>query len=440
MDFEYQTRPLIDCAKLLSGGTPSKSNPEYWDGDIPWITPKDMADWNGGTADHVTAAAVGNGTRLAPAFASYIAVRGMSLHNEIRVIRPSFPATFNQDIKAIQALDGVDGRFLYYCLVAHKPTLLDKVESSGHGTGKLPTDQLENLPIPKVDDGIAIAVAKILGDLDDKIDLLREMNRTLEDIAREVFRAWFVDFDPVRAKAAGASSFRGMPQDLFDALPTEFEASAIGEIPKGWDVALVRDVVDLKRDSVQPFDHAEQIYEHFSLPAFDRDQEPDLEKGANIKSGKFAVHEGCLLFSKLNPRIPRIWIPSAPTPQIPQIASTEFLVCVPRSGWSKAFAYFLIKQPKFVEQLSKQATGTSNSHQRIKPSQFEEVALAAPPNDLRLKFDALALPLIRRLVGNRLERTKLSAIRDTLLPKLISGELTPPSLEAIGLKAVGDGG
>ena len=104
MDFEYLTRPLADCAKLLSGGTPSKAKPEFWGGDIPWITPKDMADWNGTTVDHVTAEAIGNGTRLAPAWTSYIAVRGMSLHNEIRVLRPSFAATFNQDIKAIQAL------------------------------------------------------------------------------------------------------------------------------------------------------------------------------------------------------------------------------------------------------------------------------------------------------------------------------------------------
>jgi hypothetical protein len=68
MDFEYPTRPLADFAKLISGGTPSKSNPEYWNGDIPWITPKDMGDWNGTTADHVTAEAIGKGTRLAPAF------------------------------------------------------------------------------------------------------------------------------------------------------------------------------------------------------------------------------------------------------------------------------------------------------------------------------------------------------------------------------------
>src|SRR3546814_17812866 len=112
----------------------------------------------------------------------------MSLHNEIRVVRAPFSATFNQDIKAVRALDGVNSRFLYYCLVAHRPTLLDKVESAGHGTGRLPTDQLEGLQIPDVDDDVAAAIAKVLGDLDDKIALLREMNRTLGAMARPGFR------------------------------------------------------------------------------------------------------------------------------------------------------------------------------------------------------------------------------------------------------------
>lgn len=294
-----------------------------------------------------------------------------------------------------------------------------------------------HIVLPDVD--VQRSIGAILKTLDDKIDLLRKMNRTLEDIARAVFRAWFVDFEPGRAKAAGANSFRGMPQDLFDSLPTEFEGTVLGEVPKGWSLALIRDVVELRRDSVQPFGHPDQVYQHFSLPAFDREQEPDLEKGASIKSVKFAIPESCLLFSKLNPRIPRIWIPSEAVLEHPQIASTEFLVCVPRAGWSKAFAYFLVKQANFIEQLSKQATGTSNSHQRIKPAQFEEVVIVVPPERFRLGFDDLALPIIQRLVGNRLERARLSALRDALLPKLISGELKAPSLEALGLMAVNDG-
>ncbi len=433
MDFSYPTRPLTDYAKLLSGGTPSKAKQEFWNGDIPWITPKDMGYWNGSTINHVTAEAIGNGTRLAPPRTSYIAVRGMSLHKEIRVIRASFPATFNQDIKAVEAFDGVNNRFLYYCLVAHKPTLLEKVESAGHGTGRLPTDQLEVLPIPDVEDDVSVAIAEILSNLDDKIELLREMNLTLEEIVRALFRAWFVDFDPVRAKAAGATNFRGMPQDLFDTLPDSFEPSEIGEIPMGWTVGCVADVVKLSRTSVKPYENADQIYQHFSLPAYDRNQEADLELGSTIKSAKYAVPQDAVLFSKLNPRIPRVWLPRIAVEGYQQIASTEFLVCNAREGWSRPYAYCLFTQSPFIDGLTKQASGTSNSHQRVKPDQFEAVKVPVPPQALRDYFAGVGSDLLNRVIGNREERGSLASLRDTLLPKLVSGELEAPSLETLGL-------
>lgn len=136
-----KTSRLPDVATLLSGGTPSKANPNYWGGAIPWLTPKDMSDYNGSTLHRVTEDAIGNGTRLAPAGAIFVAVRGMSLHTEIRVIRSSEPMTFNQDIKAILP-KSIDGDFLFFALTAHKPALLSVVEAAGHGTGVLPTDRL----------------------------------------------------------------------------------------------------------------------------------------------------------------------------------------------------------------------------------------------------------------------------------------------------------
>jgi type I restriction enzyme S subunit len=97
--------PLSEVAALQSGGTPSKANSEYWSGKIPWLTPKDMTDFNGTTQESVTSEAIGNGTKLAPASAVFIAVRGMSLHKEIRVVKPDRRMSFNQDIKALESTD-----------------------------------------------------------------------------------------------------------------------------------------------------------------------------------------------------------------------------------------------------------------------------------------------------------------------------------------------
>lgn len=275
------------------------------------------------------------------------------------------------------------------------------------------------------------SVAKILGDLDDKIDLLRDMNATLEEIARAVFRAWFVDFEPVHAKANGATSFRGMPQELFDLLPVEFEPSSIGDVPNGWSVGRVGDVIKLLRTSVKPFENPNLKYQHFSLPAFDRGQEADIEKGETIKSGKFAIPPNAVLFSKLNPRIPRIWMPQPSHNDIPQIASTEFLVCVPKTEWSREYAYCLVNQSKFLDELTKRATGTSNSHQRIKPKEFEDTQVVLPPIECRTGFAKFAQPLLKRVIVNRGHISVLSQLRDTLLPKLISGEIDIPDLEAL---------
>lgn len=277
-------------------------------------------------------------------------------------------------------------------------------------------------------------IAKILGDLDDKITLLREINATLEEIARAVFRAWFVDFAPVRAKVAGATSFRGMPPTLFDQLPDSFTPSELGDIPTGWKVGRVGDVVELNRISVKPFEHPDEVYQHFSLPAFDLDQEPDFDLGSSIKSGKYVIPSGAILFSKLNPRIPRVWWPKPASPDYMQIASTEFLVCLPREGWSRSYAYCLFTQTPFIEGLTKQASGTSNSHQRITPGQFESVSIPIPPQSLCQGFLEFATPLLEHVIDNRVQRGTLAAFRDTLLPKLISGELPAPALGALGLR------
>jgi len=320
-------------------------------------------------------------------------------------------------------------RWLYYTMTHHKLGSID--DGSPIPSTTRAAVYVRNFKIPN--DDTQMSIAKILGDLDDKIDLLLELNRTLESIAQAVFRAWFVDFEPVRAKAAGATSFRGMPQELFDSLPDNFEPSEIGEIPLGWAVGRVADVVKLSRTSIKPYENADQIYQHFSLPAYDRNQEADLELGSTIKSGKYAVPKDSVLFSKLNPRIPRVWLPRLEVEGYQQIESTEFLVCIAREGWSRPYAYCLFTQPPFIDGLTKQASGTSNSHQRVKPDQFEAVKVPVPPQALRDYFAGVGSDLLNRVIGNREERGSLASLRDTLLPKLVSGELEAPSLETLGL-------
>ncbi len=247
------TVPLGEVAKLLSGGTPSKSNSSFWNGDVPWLTPKDMGQWDGTTDAHVTRAAIGKGTKLAPENASFVAVRGMSLHNEIRVVRSERPLTFNQDIKAVVAGPSIDSDFLYYALTASKPVLLGLVSAAGHGTGVLDTDRLRSLEIPVLPVEEQQSIAKTISALDDKIELNRRMNETLEGMAQAIFRDWFVDFGPVRRKAAGETDavaiMGGLTPDPARAaqLATLFPAE-LGDdgLPVGWTLQPVSAFADLR--------------------------------------------------------------------------------------------------------------------------------------------------------------------------------------------------
>ena len=148
------------------------------------------------------------------------------------------------------------------------------------------------------------AIAHILGILDDKIELNRRMNETLEAMAMALFKSWFVDFDPVRAKVAGRDT--GLPKHIADLFPDSFEDSELGEVPKGWRVGRFGDTVEQLRVQENPLSSPNEIFRHFSIPAFDDGQSPKLEYGEAIKSLKWKVPPdvGCL--SNLNPEIERV--------------------------------------------------------------------------------------------------------------------------------------
>jgi len=240
---EIASSRLIELATFASGGTPSKETPEYWGGSIPWLTPKDMSGYDGSTQDCVTTAAIGNGTRIAPAGAIFVAVRGMSLHNEIRIVLSDRPMSFNQDIKAIIPKK-IDGRFLYYALLTQKPFLLSVVESAGHGTGRLPTDKLSDLLVPQFPAPEQQAIASILGAVDSKIEINRRTNETLEATAQVIFKDWFVDFGPTRAKMEGRAAY--LAAEVWSLFPDALDADGR---PEGWNAGSLSDVASLNPES-----------------------------------------------------------------------------------------------------------------------------------------------------------------------------------------------
>jgi len=157
---------LNTVADFLSGGTPSKARSDYWNGDIPWVSAKDMKEYRlRHSEDHISPEGLTNGSRIAPKGATLVLVRGMTLISDVPICIVERDAAFNQDIKAIVAQNGIDSTFLNYVLRAAKPLLLSYVEFAGHGTGRLPTDRLQALQIPLPAKSEQIAIARVLSAL-----------------------------------------------------------------------------------------------------------------------------------------------------------------------------------------------------------------------------------------------------------------------------------
>jgi len=322
----------------------------------------------------------------------------------------------NNHAHIVRGNSEADTRFLMYTL--------SQTDISGYLTGstmpKLTQGNMNRIPILSPPLLEQRAIAHILGTLDDKIELNRRMSETLEAMARTLFKSWFVDFDPVRAKMEGRDP--GLPKPLADIFPARFVDSELGQIPEGWEVGCFADVVEHLRDKENPLASPEVSFSHFSIPAFDDGQRPKQEVGENIKSQKSRVLPGVVLLSKLNPEIERVWLVDVAQADR-AVCSTEFLVLQPRPPHGRSYAYCLARSPAFRQAIEGLVTGTSKSHQRAHVDSILGLAVVSPPGHLVQRFERAAEPLLKRSLACRRESRTLAALRDALLPKLISGEV-----------------
>ncbi len=336
------------------------------------------------------------------------------------ISKHDLPSLLVQRTARLRGGPNLETRFLRYLIGSSEFTQHVHAITTGTAVPHISGRQIKEFTFlrPPLDEQRAIA--HILGTLDDKIELNRRMNETLDAMARALFKSWFVDFDPVRAKAEGRDP--GLPKPLADLFPDSFEDSELGEIPKGWRVGRFGDVVEHLRDQENPLSSPEALYHHFSLPAFDEGQSPKAEYGESIKSQKSRVPAGVVLLSKLNPEIERVWLVDV-RPGERAVCSTEFLVLLARSPFTRSFVYCLARSPLFRQQIEGLVTGTSKSHQRAQVDSILNLAVVVPPSSVVAAFDRSADNQLARTLECRRESRTLAALRDTLLPRLISGAL-----------------
>ncbi len=305
------------------------------------------------------------------------------------------------------------------------------------------------------DIGTQKEVVKSLSCIDKKIKIDDDINQTLEQIAQAIFKSWFVDFEPVKAKIAALEAGGSEEDALLAAMraisgkgeaeltrlqaeqPEQYaelrataelfqsamQDSELGEIPEGWTIAPFSSIARLDTTSVKPAQDPEKVWEHYSIPAFDEGATPAFETGADIKSNKYKVYPTAVLSSKLNPHFPRSWIPDVQNPGA-AICSTEFMQFVPLEPQHRAFIAGMITSEPFQSGIMMRVTGSTGSRQRAQPKQVAAMDVTLPKSELRAVYSQHTEAMYRMQSKNIWQARSLASLRDTLLPKLLSGELS----------------
>lgn len=337
-----------------------------------------------------------------------------------KVIRAPFDGICSTDIWVIRPKNGIEPEYLFYCMASQ--SLINFASSASEGT-RMPRakwDYVSQYKLPIRPRSERRSIARILGALDEKIELNRRMNETLEEMARALFKSWFVDFDPVRAKMENRDT--GLPKHIADLFPDRLVGSELGQIPEEWSIGHAGDIFKQLHEKENPLSYPRRKFQYFSIPAFDKRRWPKTEFGENIKSQKSKVPLGAVLLSKLNPDIERVWaVDVAERDQA--ICSTEFLVLFPRPAFGRAFVYSLVCSSFFQHKVQTLVTGTSKSHQRAHAKAILDLSVVLPPVSLSRLFEEVGEMLLCRTFQCHRESELLSTLRDALLLKLISGEL-----------------
>ena len=281
-----------------------------------------------------------------------------------------------------------------------------------------------SLPIPGLAEQRSIAEA--LGALDDKIALLRETNATLEAIAQALFKSWFVDFDPVRAKAEGRDP-EGVPPEVADLFPSEFEDSELGEIPKGWKAMRLDQACEinptrrLSKGSDAPY------LEMAAVPT--SGHRPATPVGRAFSSGTKFIN-GDTLLARITPCLENGKTAFVDFLESGTVGwgSTEYIVMRPKPPLPDYWAYLLCRQEPFRQFAIQAMVGTSG-RQRVEVSRLAQYPVAVPDEQVAGAFAAIVEPLRARIAANDEEAKTLSDLRDTLLPRLMAGKLRIPELQ-----------
>lgn len=445
---------LSDVIEIIGGGTPKRSENKYWNGDIPWLS---VADFNNDfryvndSIEHITELGLQkSSTKLLDKDHLIISARG----TVGCLAQLSVPMAFNQSCYGLNGKEGIiDNGFLYYFLKNNISELKQKTHGAVFDT--ITRDTFEHIQISYPDLGTQKEIAKNLGSFDDKIHLNTQINQTLEQIAQALFKSWFVDFDPVRAKVQALSDGLSLEQaelaamqaisgktheeltslsqtqpdryaelaETAKAFPYEMVAVDGGEMPKGWNLKALSDLGQIICGKT-PSKSNKEFYGN-DVPFI---KIPDMHNqvfitqttdnlsvaGANSQSKKYippkSICVSCIATVGL------VSMTSKPSHTNQQINSI-----IPNDEQTSEFLYLSLKQPSMTKYLKDLASGGSATL-NLNTSTFSKIEIITPSKEIIDIFHNKVVYAFEKVLANSIENKRLAEIRDLLLPNLLNGE------------------
>ena len=345
-------------------------------------------------------------------------------------------ANVSRDVGVIPLNDTVDHRYVDYCLKS--PMAIQWLTSrlQGSVTQKINLATLRDFPIPTPALAEQHAIAHILGTLDDKIELNRRLNETLEAMARALFKSWFVDFDPVRAKAEGRlpaealaqAGDRRLPKPIADLFPDRFEDSELGEIPAGWEVQGIDEIANflngLALQKYPPGDGATLAV--IKIAQLRKGDTEGADRCNTSVPPEYVINDSDVLFSWSGSLECVLWAGD-------RGALNQHLFKVTSMLFPKWFYYLWIHE--HLASFRHTAAGKATTMGHIQRHHLSDAKIVVPESDVLIAADKMIAPIIEQVMQRRVESRTLAALRDALLPKLISGELrvknTEPSIKGV---------
>lgn len=415
---DWVNTTLDELGSIVTGRTPPTSNSSLYGGQVPFITPSDL-----------------DGRRVISTTIRYLSDAGVASVANARIPPKSVlvscigsdmgkaaiagkDSVTNQQINSLIVKADVDYLFVYYNLSSRKSEIRGLASGSAQPILNKTAFGRLNITLPRT---LAEQqkVSGILAALDDKIEINRQMNETLETMARAIFKDWFVDFGPVRAKMEGRKP-PGLATDIAKLFPDKLDDEGK---PEGWSIHSLGDIAESAGVSVKPSDVSDETpyigLEHMPRRSIALDK---WGKASKVTSGKLSFKKGDFLFGKLRPYFHKVGI--AP---INGICSTDILVLRAKKPAASALVASCISQDEFVAYTNQTSGGTKMPRTSWDLMSRYEIALSF--DGIIEAFERVTQPLLDRIVSNVLESTTLASLRDLLLPKLMSGEVRLKSAE-----------